>query len=404
MQIGMSKELTPGAAMQKPTAVVASVLYCEWPSGRLKPRGAGTKSAERKMHAMRDIHEILERVRRQHRLPAIAGGIVTSEGPTALGATGYRRWGGRVRVTDDDQFHLGSCTKAMTALLIASMVEQGLLKWDATLADLLPEFAKKIQPAYRKVTMEHLLCHRAGLSARNAPRGQAFISLRWLPGSPSDQRAAFVERILRESPEYEIGARFLYSNRNYIVAGFIAESLADEPWETLMRKRIFEPLDMSTAGIGPVGSINEMDQPWPHLRLGALRLPVGTGPWSDNPLLAAPAGIAHCSMRDWGKFLSAHLRGEQGSPGILQPDTFRKIHQAPFGDYAYGWKSVERPWAHGAALMHAGSNTLNMAVAWLAPKRDFGVMAATNVGGQASFIACDELATALIRDCQQAAV
>lgn len=38
----------------------------------------------------------------------------------------------------DDLFHLGSCTKAMTATLAASIIEDGLLSWDTTLAKALP--------------------------------------------------------------------------------------------------------------------------------------------------------------------------------------------------------------------------------------------------------------------------
>jgi hypothetical protein len=61
-----------------------------------------------------------------------------------------------------------------------------------------------------------------------------------------------------------------------------------------------------------------------------------------------------------------------------------------------GWLVTERPWGGGRVLTHAGSNTMNYAVAWLAPRRDFAVLAATNLGGNKAASACDEAAAALI--------
>jgi hypothetical protein len=58
---------------------------------------------------------ILESIRQKHKLPALAGVIVTSKGVAAIGAVGVRKAGTKVPVTIDDRFHLGSDTKAMTA-------------------------------------------------------------------------------------------------------------------------------------------------------------------------------------------------------------------------------------------------------------------------------------------------
>ena len=110
-----------------------------------------------------------------------------------------------------------------------------------------------------------------------------------------------------------------------------------------------------------------------------------------------PAGTIHCSVLDWGKFIAAHLRGERGLPGLLAPETFQRLHTPSFGsEYAFGWLVTERPWAGGRALMHAGSNTQNFAVVWMAPARDFAVLVMTNQAGGSTPKACDEAATALI--------
>jgi hypothetical protein len=58
---------------------------------------------------------------------------------------------------------------------------------------------------------------------------------------------------------------------------------------------------------------------------------------------------------------------------------------------------VDRTWAGGKALTHAGSNTQNYALVWMAPLKDFAVLVMTNQGGDKAAKACDDTATALIQ-------
>src|SRR5688500_17405903 len=81
------------------------------------PRPAPPAQAEKP--APRDVSELLAPIRERHDLPALAGAIITLDGIEAIGVDGVRRRGGSERATIDDRFHLGSCTKAMTATLIA---------------------------------------------------------------------------------------------------------------------------------------------------------------------------------------------------------------------------------------------------------------------------------------------
>ena len=69
------------------------------------------------------LPDILERVRREHDLPALAAVSVASTGMVELGAVGLRAVGFRERVTTNDQWHLGSITKTMTATVAARLVD-----------------------------------------------------------------------------------------------------------------------------------------------------------------------------------------------------------------------------------------------------------------------------------------
>jgi hypothetical protein len=96
-----------------------------------------------------------------------------------------------------------------------------------------------------------------------------------------------------------------------------------------------------------------------------------------------PAGRVHCSIQDYALFLSDHLRRGTGEKSLLQSSTYDVLHKPPFGDeLAPGWISLERTWARGTALHHAGSNTMNYVVVWVAPERGIAVLVATNQGNR----------------------
>lgn len=348
-----------------------------------------------------DLRPLLEPIWRQHDLPALAGAIVTSKGLQAVGVVGVRKYDTQTPATVNDQFHLGSDTKAMTATLLAMLVEEGKLSWDETLEKIFPELATVMNAAYRDVTVEQLLAHRAGFSDASWPQGKTFADMWNLPGPPREQRAAYVSMVLREAPINKPGTKFLYSNRSYAVAGAIAEKIANVPWEELMQQRLFGPLKMTTCGFGAMGAPGKIEEPWQHRVYGTVHQPVEPGPRADNPPVIGPAGTVHCSIGDWAKFIQAHLQGERGIRGLLKPETFKRLHSAPFGgDYGYGWLFAERAWAGGIALNHAGSNTMNYAIVWMAPAplKDFAVLVMTNQADTAgdTFKACDETAAALI--------
>jgi CubicO group peptidase (beta-lactamase class C family) len=133
--------------------------------------------------APENLNPLLEPLLKKYDLPALAGAIVTSKGLSAVGAVGVRKYGTDTPVTINDQFHLGSDTKAMTATMLATVVEEGKLSWNTTLEQVFPELAPKMDPAYRKVTLEQLLAHRAGFTDESWPQGKTFKDMHELPGT-----------------------------------------------------------------------------------------------------------------------------------------------------------------------------------------------------------------------------
>lgn len=349
----------------------------------------------------RNLTPLLEPIRKKYGLPALAGAVILQGQTAAWGATGFRKDGNDVQVTSNDKFHIGSCTKAMTATIIAMLVERGKLRWDITLSSALPEMVDEMHPDYRDVTLKHILAHRGGLPSANRswPKGKSFMDMHNLPGSTMEQRAAYARMILSQEPEAKPGTKYIYSNAGYSVAGVITEQAMKKPWESLMRTMLFEPLGMRTAGFGAMGTPGRIDEPWQHKTNDEKLVAVEPGRLSDNPPVLGPGGTVHCSIRDWAKFVIEHLKGARDAGGLLKGETLGLLHTPDFGgDYASGWAVTKRDWGGGKVLTHAGSNNMNFAVVWMAPKRDFAVLVASNQGGGDVAKACDEACGMLIKE------
>ncbi len=344
-----------------------------------------------------DISDILEPIRKQYKLPAIAAVVTTGERLVEVGVCGNRVWGENTPALITDPFHLGSDTKSMTATLAAILIQQHKLRWNTTLQQAFPELDISMLPAYRNVTVQDLMQQRSGFSADSALPNLSILQQYMLPGSPMQQREVYVEHILEDPPVNVPGTTFVYSNRNYAVLGHLLEVITHTPWEKLIKKLLFDPLGMDSAGFGPMAKMNTKDAPWEYYLQNGHHKAVPPGPYADNPDTIAPAGKVHCSVEDWAKYIALHLRGEEGKNGLLPADIIKKLHTAPKGSiYADGWVVLTRVWADGEALWHNGSNNLNYSEVWMAPKRDFAVLVMMNQGGTEAAAAADAVATKLI--------
>lgn len=341
--------------------------------------------------AIADTTQTIEDIRQKHDLPALAVVVIKDGRICDRAAVGVRKRGDSTSVTTNDVWHIGSCTKSMTATLAAMLIEEGKLRWDSTIVEVLPVLQGKIAKQYESVTLEQLLTHRGGVAG--SPPAAAWRQAWKERGTATEQRMEFIEAVLREPPKAAPGTKTIYSNQGYAVAGAMLEKVTGKSWEVLITERLFTPLKMTTAGFGPPGTKGKTDQPWGHTGKGKAAMPSQT----DNPPAIAPGGRVHCSLDDLARYTIAHLQGERAG-GLLKPESFRQLHTPPAGsDYAGGWVVTRRDWAGGRALSHNGSNTMWYAVIWFAPDKDFAVIVATNIGGAAAEKGCDDVAGAMIQ-------
>jgi CubicO group peptidase (beta-lactamase class C family) len=340
----------------------------------------------------KDVSPLLAPMIQKHDVPGMAAAVVQSGETVALGVAGVRTRGKPDKVAPADRFHIGSDTKAMTAMLCGILVDEGKLKWGQTLGETFAVLKTSMHPQYRAVTLEQLLTHRGGAPG-DLTKDALWGKLWQHKGTPPRARRLLFLGVTSKPPEAAPGEKFIYSNAGYAIAGHMAEMATGKSWEDLTREKIFRPLGMTTAGFGPPGTRAKNDQPRGHQADGS---PVEPGPAADNPVAIGPAGIVHCSIGDWAKFAAANLPSAKTK--LVKPETLQKLHTAAPGEanYAMGWIVADnQPWAGGPALTHGGSNTMWFAVAWLAPEKDFAVLVACN---QANHEACNDAAIALITD------
>ena len=329
----------------------------------------------------------LERIRVEAELPALGAAAVVDGVPVILEVTGERALGSGVPVESSDQWHLGSCTKAMTATVLGQLVARDMLAWDDTIGDCLGDLEMDV--AWRDVTLSDLLRHRSGLPEDRTADPAMFMRIRALEGSLDRQRREVVSLVLAGSPEAPRGERMAYSNFGYVIAAAMAEARTGQTWEDLCRRELFEPLGMTTARFGPPGSAKQVDAPRGHRG----ETPLAPGPWSDNPATLGPAGTVSASLEDWGRFLAWHA----GAEATLVAGSRETLHDpGAAGNYAGGWLVLDRPWSEGRVLTHNGSNSLWFATCWVAPARGWAVMAVTNSGGGSAGDACDRVIGELV--------
>ena len=348
--------------------------------------------------------------------------VLRGERIIAQGAAGVRKRGTAERITLDDRFHLGSCTKAMTATLVAMLVEEGKLNWTTTLGELFADTVKPMHPAWEKVTLRQVLAHRASL--RVEPDGLAAqVFKEWVvelvrpPRAPlgtlPQQRLEIARQALSRPPGIPPDAKYWYSNVGYVLVGAVLEQLTGRAWEELMRERLFQPLGISTGGFGAPGTADKTEQAWGHSPV--LGKPLDPrSPAAEIPLFNGPAGLAHMTVTDWAKFIALHLRGDPANPhcqaALLKLDTFAEMHAvapattskgwvirgvnfvatgdaAPAVTYCAGWLISTASWAKGTQpgdtgrrLWHAGSNGRWNCGVVIAPEIDFAVLVACNRG------------------------
>ena len=310
--------------------------------------------------------------------------VVVDHDRVDVATSGVRQVGRNDAIARDDLFQLGSETKAVTAALLARLVEQGRLRWDATLAELFPAWRDRMHPAYRDVTLAQLLRHRAGL-----PRDfddAAFAGLQGvLTGDPLADRSAAGLWFLQQPPVSVPGSAMVYSNVGYMIAGLIAQAVGGATYEQLAAREVLQPLHLAgrfglpedAGGATPVGHVPGADG-WQPIRYNP---DLGTEAQFRQWLFALDAaGGLSLSAPDYGRFLLEQLHGLQGRSAYLTQADVALMH-TPVDGYGFGWGVVDVP-GLGPVSLHSGTAGTYYVTNRVIPGKDRAVAVMCNCRGE----------------------
>lgn len=311
-------------------------------------------------------------------LPGLSIAVVKDGKPVYVEGFGVRALDAPGRVDADTRFGMMSTTKAMTALAVAMLVDEGKLAWDDPVQKTLPWFEMPDAAFSRQLTVRDTLRHDAGLGPE--------ADLLWVRGDLDTRQ--ILERVRYLTPGYAPHADFVYANVMYQVAGELVATASGMPWERFIETRIMAPLAMTrssatcagmrSAAAGNVSSAYfEVD--------GKLRKV------DDCTVDAVPAaGAAWSTANDMARWLAFLLDdGQVGGKRLVSQDNFdemfkpqaivppgefyptAKLTQPHWVTYGFGW--FEQDYRGHFVAMHTGSIDGRTAIVGLMPDAHLGV-------------------------------
>lgn len=260
--------------------------------------------------------------------------------------------------TTETQFRIGSTTKSMTSLLMAQMVDEGLLTWDTPVTDLFPDFTTADPELAAQITVRDLMGMDTGLVSNT------LSSLQWVDWD--------INSLLSDIGMMTIGGDFgdfySYNNEVYALAGYAAvASNGSEPtldnYVALLESNVFDAIGMESAII--TDDMSQLSDNYAE----SYEMGLFTGELSRmiNPPIAfiAPAGGVWVNIEDMARYVITQMNGgvtpegerivnaetlaETWQPGVLLGDESPLMENTAYG---MGW--VSQTYAGVPVLFHDG--------------------------------------------------
>jgi len=203
----------------------------------------------------------IEESRELYHIPGVA--VVVVQGGEVVYAKGFgvKEIGGDDPVTPDTVFSIGSLTKTMTSMMIATLVDEGLIGWDTPVVEFMPQFQLSDADATGQITQRHLLAHTTGL-----PNIDQVL---FVAGLSPEGLVEFLKDVpLNSQP----GESYTYQNQASAIGGYVAAMAAGGGYDdnlvdtyiNLIERRVFDPIGMSTATFSAAEAEASPDHATPH--------------------------------------------------------------------------------------------------------------------------------------------
>jgi N-acyl-D-amino-acid deacylase len=209
----------------------------------------------------------------------------------------------RSPVRPDSLFRIASVSKPFTAVAVLKLVDEGRLRLEDRVFDLLPSDAPlpgagNADPRLSRITLRQLLQHTGGWDREAAydPMFHSAEICRRL-GTPGPAGPREIIRYMRSEPlQFDPGSRHAYSNFGYCLLGRVIERVTGRPYEAHVRERVLEPLGIRSMRVGrtqpALRASREVRYYTPHGETGPSVFP---GAGAEVPL---PYGAFHLEAMD----------------------------------------------------------------------------------------------------------
>lgn len=237
------------------------------------------------------------------RVPGVSIAIVRNGRIALLKGYGYRDVQKKLPVTPQTLMPIGSNTKAFTASVLGTLVDEKKLEWDKPVREYLTNFRLSDEVAERLTTARDLMSHRTGL-----PRHDALYYGRTYTRQEVYNRLRYLDfnRTFRQ--------RWQYNNLMVTVAGVLAERITNKTWEELVRERLFIPLGMTRSNFTIADITKSDDYATPY---GDVAGVATTIPFRDIESVG-PAGSINSSAEELIRFVQMQIdKGTYGGKQIL---------------------------------------------------------------------------------------
>jgi serine-type D-Ala-D-Ala carboxypeptidase/endopeptidase len=251
-------------------------------------------------------------------------GLLTSQG-RSFATYGHISLGGP-EATPDTVFEIGSITKVFTALLLADMVERGEVLLNDPVRKFLPASVTVPSRGGKQITLVDLATQTSGL-----PRDSLKVDL----DSPTSAYAGYTAPQLYAFVggyrlERDPGSKYEYSNVGFGLLGHALALRAGMSYEELLRRRIFEPLGMTSTTI----TLNAEQRSRRATGYNGKLLAVQ--PWTGGVL--DPTGSILSTAADMLKFGSAMVDPNSPlKPAFARMTSVRRPSDGPRSDQVLGW-------------------------------------------------------------------
>lgn len=183
---------------------------------------------------IKEFDAYIEKSRQDWRAPGMAVAVVKDGKVLLQKGYGVRELGKENKVDAQTLFSCASTTKAMTAVCMGMLVDEGKIKWEDRVIDYLPEYQLYDPTTTRELRILDLFLHNSGVG--NADYLWTFMDI------PAKE---MLDRMRLVKPSYSLRSSFIYQNLFYVAAGEVIEKVSGKPWEAFIQEKIFTPLGMN---------------------------------------------------------------------------------------------------------------------------------------------------------------